>query len=281
VDYSLPALISPQVQEIFDHFSYSFRVRTVLYDLFGKVIISGLSASDSKFCSLIKSYPEGLEKCRRMDERMQAEASNSGRRICYTCHAGLREYVCPLFIDGHNYGFAMLGQIRQTNTCDPYYARNWHDRYSNNSLEEAFLDLPFYTERELSHLLGLFEPLVDYIMKNEFIRPRNNQVVESVLKLIRSAKDTSSLSLEDVAEKLYRSPSSVTHILKECTGMSFKQLHVDYRLKIAENLMSRQEDLSIKQIAELSGFSDQFHFSRLFKKYRGLCPRDFRILHKK
>jgi AraC-like DNA-binding protein len=35
-------------------------------------------------------------------------------------------------------------------------------------------------------------------------------------------------------------------------------------------------DLSIKEIAFLSGFSDPYYFSKFFKKYTGVSPRLFR-----
>lgn len=33
---------------------------------------------------------------------------------------------------------------------------------------------------------------------------------------------------------------------------------------------------SCKQIAEMTGFADQFHFSRRFRQFWGVSPREFR-----
>jgi AraC family transcriptional regulator len=49
------------------------------------------------------------------------------------------------------------------------------------------------------------------------------------------------------------------------------------RLEHATELLSRSE-LSLAEIARTSGFSDQSHFSALFKKHSGLTPAKFRRL---
>lgn len=47
------------------------------------------------------------------------------------------------------------------------------------------------------------------------------------------------------------------------------------RLDLATRLLGRP-GMVMKQIARESGFCDEFHFSRRFKRYTGLTPRDYR-----
>jgi AraC-like DNA-binding protein len=113
-------------------------------------------------------------------------------------------------------------------------------------------------------------------MKNEYIQSRNNLVVEQTLKCIKECEDQETLSIDQIASAMHHSPSSITHILKQQTGFSFKQLHIDYRLRLAEDLMRKRFDLTLQEIAQMAGFNDPFYFSRIYKKYRGYPPSRFR-----
>ena len=64
-------------------------------------------------------------------------------------------------------------------------------------------------------------------------------------------------------------------ILTKLTGRSTKQLILDRVLLEAARLL-RFSDLSVKEIADRLGFSDQFAFSKAFKRQRGEAPLDFR-----
>jgi len=54
---------------------------------------------------------------------------------------------------------------------------------------------------------------------------------------------------------------------------------VDYltgvRLARAEELLQRQ-DIPVKEIAQAVGFSDANYFSRIFRKYKGVTPTEFK-----
>lgn len=54
----------------------------------------------------------------------------------------------------------------------------------------------------------------------------------------------------------------------------------EVRLREASILLSRSEK-SIENISDLTGFSDRFHFSRIFRNHTGLTPVKYRKLHKK
>ena len=47
------------------------------------------------------------------------------------------------------------------------------------------------------------------------------------------------------------------------------------RLGRTANLLARS-NMTVSEVAKRGGFSDQFHFSRAFKKVYGVSPTDFR-----
>jgi AraC family transcriptional activator of pobA len=77
------------------------------------------------------------------------------------------------------------------------------------------------------------------------------------------------------ARELGVSPGALSRILTRLTGRTTKQLILERVILEAVRLL-RFSDLSIKEIADRLGFSDQFAFSKAFKRQRGEAPLDFR-----
>ena len=62
---------------------------------------------------------------------------------------------------------------------------------------------------------------------------------------------------------------------KEETGENFIEYLTEIRLRSARELLQNSQ-YSIKEICAQSGYSDPNYFSRIFKKYEGVTPSEFR-----
>jgi len=80
---------------------------------------------------------------------------------------------------------------------------------------------------------------------------------------------------ERICERHHISMSTLRRLVRKSSGYPLNE-HM-HRLKIAEakNRLLNTDD-TVKEIADLFGYSDVFYFSRLFKKYTGVSPRDYR-----
>ena len=77
-----------------------------------------------------------------------------------------------------------------------------------------------------------------------------------------------------VADKLSLSSRTLSRRLAE-EGQTFRQLYNDCRSRIASELLI-QSRLSVAQVSEQLGFSDEANFSRFFKQQTGQSPAQFR-----
>ncbi len=84
-------------------------------------------------------------------------------------------------------------------------------------------------------------------------------------------------SLQDAARALGASVSTVSHRLPAETGKSYRRLRLDLRIAAAKRLLAESR-LTISEVAEHCGFSDQSHFTRCFKDEVNLTPGHFRAL---
>ena len=91
---------------------------------------------------------------------------------------------------------------------------------------------------------------------------------------------SSGLRLFEIAHEANMSISCFEKIFKKNMGMTFT-LYVN-RLRIARAVKLLNKDgLSMSDIAFACGFTNQFHFTRMFKKIVGISPRDYRKSLKK
>ena len=83
------------------------------------------------------------------------------------------------------------------------------------------------------------------------------------------------ITLEDVADHIYLSPSYLSRIFKEEMNTSFNSYLNSVRIEKSKILLL-SDQLSICEIAELVGFFDQSYFNKVFKKYTGYTPKRYR-----
>lgn len=82
-------------------------------------------------------------------------------------------------------------------------------------------------------------------------------------------------SLDEVVKASGLSKSRFIHLFKDLTGASPWKYILSLKVERAKELLA-EEHLSVRDIAETLGFTDQLYFSRLFKKHTGLSPMAFR-----
>jgi AraC-like DNA-binding protein len=95
-------------------------------------------------------------------------------------------------------------------------------------------------------------------------------------EIIQDQIDTNlSLSLKEISEGLALNPAYVSReFSKYFDNLSYGEYI--RKLRIEKSIELLHTDQSLSEIAYLTGFSDQSHFTRIFKKYTGKNPSDYR-----
>jgi AraC family transcriptional regulator len=86
----------------------------------------------------------------------------------------------------------------------------------------------------------------------------------------------SALTLRELAAVAHLSPYHFARLFKVSTGLPPRRYVIARRVDRAKRLLRGGDDLSLAQVAARSGFWDQGHFTRHFKRLVGVTPKQFR-----
>ncbi len=157
------------------------------------------------------------------------------------------------------------------------------------SLTELFILISRLSDFPLGQELAYFPEVVsvDQLRNTAFYRLNNvmqvlekqkEQKSEDMLENIQSYikqhfKDD--LSLESISNQVNLSPSYFSKLFKEKTGQTLIDYLSKVRIKKAKEYLNTS-DLSLKEICFEVGYHDPNYFSRVFKKYERVSPRQYR-----
>ncbi|MGG1513861.1 response regulator [Paenibacillus oryzisoli] len=82
-------------------------------------------------------------------------------------------------------------------------------------------------------------------------------------------------TLEDLAKLVHMNPDYLSKFFKKNAGVLFSEYLTQVRMEHAANYLN---DIQYKtyEISDMVGYSNSFNFTRAFKNYFGMTPRDFR-----
>ncbi|NVK72136.1 MAG: helix-turn-helix domain-containing protein [Oceanospirillaceae bacterium] len=84
------------------------------------------------------------------------------------------------------------------------------------------------------------------------------------------------VSLSDLSNMACTSPSHLSFLFRNHLDLSFKSILVQVRVRYAKKLIESSPQMKITDISLQSGFGDLSHFEKMFKRYIGCTPRQYR-----
>ncbi|MCJ8312963.1 MAG: AraC family transcriptional regulator [Saccharospirillaceae bacterium] len=141
-----------------------------------------------------------------------------------------------------------------------------------------------FAKQDLLHPISManpefFELLEKHITTQLRSITSKNVVSEKVKRLLAESILTTPINLTQIAKKLAMSPRTLQGKLKT-EGQSFSAIRDQVRKSIAIEFL-KDTDEGICDIAFLLGFSEQSTFSKAFKQWTGLPPKQYRLKFQK
>jgi len=100
-----------------------------------------------------------------------------------------------------------------------------------------------------------------------------NEILEYIRLNIRE-----NISLKKLSETACMSTTSFSRFFKRELGMSPIEFVINEKIRHAKQLL-KNPAIQINEVCYMSGFEDSNYFIRIFKKYEGITPKQYQLLH--
>ena len=154
----------------------------------------------------------------------------------------------------------------------------------NNIFEEnsnIFMEImEIETLDEMQQWLCTFYDKVISYLENHAERLDNKKYVMKIIEIIKNKYTCPDLDIQWIADHLNLSYSHVRRMFKEEVGINFLDYLNSIRVEHAKSLLANS-DLTIAEIATMSGYNNDQSFNRFFKKHEGITPGMYRKIDQK
>lgn len=168
---------------------------------------------------------------------------------------------------------------------------DFYNSYGGKSVESGKFTLPTELRSYLSYATPNTEKLPDefaakslfFPLVSEFLRTNNSEALHnnkhtlSVRRIVDHIHEnlTEKITLKSVSQALGISPTALSSLLREYTGIPFSDFVNNLRLEKAIHLL-HDCDISITEAAYLSGFGSIRNFNRIFFDTLGITPSEYK-----
>ena len=150
--------------------------------------------------------------------------------------------------------YSQIGEIFKKLT------KYWYDKLPNYE---------FVTKNLLEQLI--FQIYED--MREQKHNYNANLIVEKVIKYMNQ-NISRKVTVTELSDLVKLSPTYLSETFKAETGYSIIKFFNKMKIDKAKEIII-EGDKKVKEVATLMGFSDEFYFSKIFKKVEGISPSQF------
>lgn len=140
-----------------------------------------------------------------------------------------------------------------------------------------FDDIP-----SLDTALKKYFDIIDLIsskkLEDQVMLSKPEKLSASIADYIENHAGEHWIDLNSLSEEFHVTPQYISNIFKKYQGENIKDCISKEKLKAAKKLLLTTE-MSVNEIAQKLGYAGEIGIIRLFKKYEGMTPGDFRTCH--
>lgn len=219
------------------------------------------------YCANVKKNLKFVNKVNQciLEQQEYYKKFENNESFFNICHAGVYEYVTPVFVNDEVMGFVSVSGYRKDRPKSNFNFELWEKNLKPSSLfPEALCQ-------------AVIPPLCIMLSRWISLCVTNSQTESNAILQYLNEYHTNT-TLEDLCNHFHRSKSYISHKFKKAYGITFSQYCNNLKLEDAKELLLNS-DLSVTAIALESGFNDVSHFIALFKTRFGSSPKQYKKSH--
>ncbi|MBP2057371.1 AraC-like DNA-binding protein [Lactobacillus colini] len=118
---------------------------------------------------------------------------------------------------------------------------------------------------------------IEYPAHKESNKNKSDTYLNSAINYLHDNFEQHSCNINNLCHRLNVSRSYLYSLFKKEFNLSPQQYLTKIRMEEAKNKLN-QSNLSIQQVSQSVGYTDEFTFSKAFKRYSGFSPKAYRQL---
>lgn len=144
-------------------------------------------------------------------------------------------------------------------------------------IPERFAGLRHAAANQLQEDSGIALAKIAYFSGQPAAEDSGSLFVQRLMQYIK-ANPAADLSLTALSELVYLNPAYLSRRFKELTGQNITDTILQLRMELACRLL-RESHQKVGKVAAAAGYESAAHFSRVFKRFTGLTPQEYRDSH--
>ena len=125
---------------------------------------------------------------------------------------------------------------------------------------------------------GYEEVRLKFVNKEIKDKTEENEIcsIDRIMEIIRKNLSDENLSVNGIAEQVGVTPSHLSRYFKHQMGAGVLEYIHQSRVELAKDMLKNSPEVKIRDVAVRSGFCNITTFIRVFKKYEGMTPGQYR-----
>jgi AraC-like DNA-binding protein/ligand-binding sensor protein len=238
---------------------------------------------ENAFCAIIAQKSSTCSLCLHVQQKLTESAQESAKTV--PCPFGLCDTAVPVRVGERLVGFLQTGQVLCRKPTEAQFAKvakviaDLGTQINRDELHEAYFATRLLTPVQYESIVVMLTIFSQHLsmVSNQIVVMQDNAepyVVRRAKEFIKEHQ-SDELSLGQVARVVNTRTYYFCKMFKKATGLNFTEYVSRVRIEKAKNLLLNH-NLRISEIAFEVGFQSLTHFNRVFKKFIGLSPTEYR-----
>lgn len=272
-----------EFSELVETYGRLFRCSVCFHDYSGEIFKTAapsLSMHMNPFCQLVKKDQYCERKCVEFDSRNVRHFFSCGKKEhVKICHAGVLEFVVPVYSENRLCGAVFLGPFRPSKSGKmPGVIIQGDEGDVSADMKRSFNSLPEMEASKFDDMLNMARLLSEKLgriitsFRRDYIL---SQGYADKIPYFISREFKNGISIANLAEFLSLSVSRTSRLVRLHTGKTFPELLAEKRVEHAKFLLENSF-FNMETVSRQCGFSEPAYFFRTFKRLQKITPAEYR-----
>jgi AraC-like DNA-binding protein len=238
---------------------------------------------ENAFCALMAQWNRTCAACLNAQQKTLHPSTPKTKTVM--CFAGLCESAVPLRAGRDLVGFLQTGEVMLQKPRRTQFSKiaqlltDWGTKDELKQAEEAWFQTKVVSRKQYESVLRLLEIFAQHLgmVANQLVIQRDHAEPPSITRARQFILEhrAGELSLATVAKAVNMSSYHFCKTFKKVTGLNFTDYLARVRIEKAKELLLNP-NARVSEVVFEVGFQSITHFNRIFKRYVGKSPTEYR-----